>query len=65
MNFIALKDILQELSKEGKIFFYGSTALSYYFKNHNVKYIRILTSLNIAELGKVISNLKPFFIYAS
>lgn len=57
MTYIALKNILYELSKDGKIFFYGSTALSHYFKNRNLKYIRVLTSLNIAELGKVISNL--------
>lgn len=57
MTLLALNNILNDLSKEGKIFFYGSTALSYYFKKPNVKFIRILTSLNIADLGKVISNL--------
>ncbi len=57
MTLPALNNILNDLSKEGKIFFYGSTALSYYFKKPNVKFIRILTSLNIADLGKVISNL--------
>ena len=57
MTFGVLKHILNDLSKEGKIFFYGSTALSYYFKKSDIKFIRILTSLNIADLGKVISNL--------
>lgn len=57
MTLIALNHILNDLSKEGKIFFYGSTALSYYFKKSNVKFIRVLTSLNIADIGKVISNL--------
>ena len=57
MTLVALNHILNDLSKEGKIFFYGSTALSRYFKKSDIKFIRVLTSLNIANLGKVISNL--------
>ncbi|MBN2544174.1 MAG: HD domain-containing protein [Spirochaetes bacterium] len=52
-----IKDLINNLSKSGKIFFYGSTA---YFKYRRapIKLYRILTDINIAKISQYINKIK-------
>jgi len=52
-----IKDLINNLSKSGKIFFYGSTAF-FKYKRTPIKLYRILTDINIAKISQFISDLK-------
>ena len=56
MNIRKIDDDLKELSKRGRIFFYGSTSVLKY-KRRQIKIYKILTDINVAEIGRYFPNL--------
>ncbi len=52
-----INTIVELLSGEGRLFFYGSTAILKY-RNHPLKIYNILTDINIAVIGQITSDLK-------
>lgn len=49
--------VINNLSGEGKVFYYGSTAL-FIYKDNPIKLFRVLTNLNVARLAQIIPGLK-------